>query len=41
LYNILIVFAMPMKLARLNEMCLNDAYSKIPIGKHLSDMFPI
>jgi hypothetical protein len=22
-------------------MCLNETYSKVPIGKHLSDSFPI
>jgi hypothetical protein len=36
MYNILIEFGVPMKLVRLNE-----TYSKVCIGKHLSDSFPI
>jgi hypothetical protein len=40
LYNILIEFVVPMKPARLIKMCLNEAYSKVQIGKHLSDSFP-
>jgi hypothetical protein len=30
-----------MKLLRLIELCLNKMYSKVHIGKHLSDSFPI
>jgi hypothetical protein len=30
-----------MKLVRLIKMCLNGTYSKVHIGKHLSDNFPI
>jgi hypothetical protein len=30
-----------MKLARLIKMCLNKTYSKVRIGKYLSDNFPI
>jgi hypothetical protein len=30
-----------MKLFRLIKMCLNETYSKIRIGKHLSDSFPV
>jgi hypothetical protein len=41
LYNILIEFGIPMKLARLIKMCLNETYSKVRIRKHLSDSFPI
>jgi hypothetical protein len=41
LYNILIEFVIPMKLVRLITMCLNETYSKVHIGKHLSDSFPI
>jgi hypothetical protein len=41
LYNILIQFGVPMKLVRLIKMCLNETYSKVRIGKHLSDNFPI
>jgi hypothetical protein len=40
-YNILIEFVVPMKLVRLIKMCLNQTYSKIRIGKHLSDSFPV
>jgi hypothetical protein len=41
LYNNLIEFGVPMKLVRLIKMCLNETYSKVRIGKHLSDSFPI
>jgi hypothetical protein len=41
LYNILIVSGVPMKLVRLIKMCLCETYSKVHIGKHLSDSFPI
>jgi hypothetical protein len=40
LYNILIVFGVPMKLVRLIRMCLNQTYSEVLIGQHLSDSFP-
>jgi hypothetical protein len=30
-----------MKLVRLIKMCLNYTYSKVRIGKHLSESFPI
>jgi hypothetical protein len=30
-----------MKLARLIKMCLNETYSTVRLGKHLSDSFPI
>jgi hypothetical protein len=30
-----------MKLVKLIKMCLNETYSKVQIGKHLSDSFPI
>jgi hypothetical protein len=39
LYNILIEFGIPMNLVRLIEMCLNETYSEIRIGKHVSDSF--
>ena len=39
LYNILIEFGM--KLVRLIKMCLNETYSGVQEGKHLSVMFPI
>jgi hypothetical protein len=41
LYNILIEFGVRMKLVRLIKMCLNETYSKVCIGKHLSDSFLI
>jgi hypothetical protein len=42
LYNIFIEFRVPMKLVvRLIKMCLNETYSKVCIGKHLTDYFPI
>jgi hypothetical protein len=41
LHSILIEFLVQMKLVRLIKMCLNETYSKVCIGKHLSDMFPL
>jgi hypothetical protein len=41
LYSILIEFGVPMKLVRLIKMCLNETSSKVSVGKHLSDVFPI
>jgi hypothetical protein len=41
LYNILIEFGISMKLIRLIKMCLYETYSKVRIGKHLSDNFAI
>jgi sorting nexin-29 len=41
LYNILIEFGIPMELVRLVKMCLNETYSRVRVGKHLSDTFPI
>jgi hypothetical protein len=41
LYNILIEFGVSMKLIRLIKTCLNEIYSKICTGKHLSESFPI
>jgi len=41
LYNILIEFGIPMKLARLIKMCLTETYSTVRVGRKLSDMFPI
>ena len=40
-YSIFIVFGIPMKLVRLIKMCLNETCSRIRVGKHLSDTFPI
>jgi hypothetical protein len=41
LYNILIEFEIPRKLVRLIKMCLNETYSRVRIGKNLSDKFSI
>ena len=41
LYNILIEFGIPMKLVRLIKMCVIETYSRVRVGEHLSDMFPI
>jgi hypothetical protein len=41
LYNILVEFGIPMKLARLIKMCLTEIYSRVRVGKNLSDRFPI
>jgi hypothetical protein len=30
-----------MRIVRLNKTCLNETYSKVRLGKHLSDSFPI
>jgi len=41
LYNILIEFDIPMKPVRLIKMCLIETYSRVCVGKNLSDIFPI
>ena len=41
LCNILLEFGIPMKLVRLIKMFLNETYSRVQVGKHLSGMFPI
>jgi hypothetical protein len=41
LYNNLIEFGVRMKLVRLIKICLNETYSKVRIGKHLSESFLI
>jgi retron-type reverse transcriptase len=41
LYNILIEFGVPMKLFKLIRVCLNETYSNVHIGKHLSNSLPI
>jgi hypothetical protein len=41
LYNILIESGIPMKPVSLIKMCMNETYSRVWVGKHLSDMFPI
>jgi hypothetical protein len=41
LYNILIKFGVPIKLVSLMKMCLTETYSRVWVGKNLSDMFHI
>jgi hypothetical protein len=41
LHNILIEFGIPSKLVGLIKMCLNETYSRICIGKNLSNKFSI
>ena len=41
MYNILIQFGIPKKLVKLVKMCLTETYSRVRVGKNLSDMFPI
>jgi hypothetical protein len=41
LYNILTEFGIPMKVVRLIKMCLSETYSRVRVGEHLSDTFPI
>jgi len=36
-----IEFGIPMKLVRLVQMCVNETYSRVRVGKHLSDMVAI
>jgi hypothetical protein len=40
LYNILTEFGIPRKLVGLIQMCLNEIFSTVHIGKHQSDKFP-
>jgi hypothetical protein len=41
LYNILIEFGIPRKLVGLIKMCLNETYSRVRIGKNLSEKFTV
>ena len=41
LYNILIEFGIHRKFVRLIKMSLTETYSRVRVGKNLSDMFPI
>jgi hypothetical protein len=41
LHNILTEFGIPRKLVGLIKMCLNKTYSRVRIGKNLSDKFTI
>jgi hypothetical protein len=39
LYNIFNEFGILLKMVRLIKMCLSETYSRVWVGKHLSDMF--
>jgi len=41
LYSILNEFGISMKLVSLIKMGLNEIYTRVRVGKHLSDMLPI
>jgi len=41
LYNILIEFGIPKTLVRMIKMCVTETYSRVRVGKNLSEMFPI
>ena len=41
LYDNLIGSGIPMILVRLIKLCLTETYSRVRVGKNLSDMFPI
>jgi hypothetical protein len=41
LYNILIEDGTPVKLVRQINMCLNETYSIVRVGKYMSDMSSI
>ena len=41
MYNIIIEFGIPKKMVRLIKMCLTETYSRVRVGKYLSEMFPI
>ena len=41
MYNILIEFGVPKKLVRLVKVCSTETYSRVRVGKNLSDRFPI
>ena len=41
LYKILIEFSIPRKLVRLIKMSLTETYSRVRVGKNVSDKFPI
>ena len=37
--NVLNEFGIPMKVVRLIKMCLTETYSRVRVGKNLSDIF--
>ena len=40
-YKILIAFGIPKKLVRLVNVCSTETFSRVRVGKNLSDRFPI
>ena len=40
-YKILIEFGIPMKLVRLIKMSMIETYSRVRVGKNVSDRFPV
>ena len=41
LYKIIILFGIPRTLVRLVKMSLTESYSRVRVGKYVSDRFPI
>ena len=41
MYNILIEFGIPKELVKLIKMSLTETYSRVRVGKNISDRFPI
>ena len=41
LYNIVIGFGIDRNVIRLINLCLTETCSRLQVGKHLSDVFPI
>ena len=41
LYKVFMEFGIPMKMVSLIKLCLPETYSRVRVGKYLSDMFPI
>jgi hypothetical protein len=41
LYITVLLFEVPLKLVRRIKICINENYSKVRIGKHLPDTFPV
>jgi len=41
LYNIVTELGILKKLVRLIKMCLTETYSRVRVGKNLSDVFPM
>jgi hypothetical protein len=41
LYTILFEFGISVKLERLIKLSLSETHGRVPVGKHLSDTFPI